>query len=188
MKLTADKIAHDADVNKLLKTIEAHKLTKETVTDYHLIAIGYFSGLRVSEIAALKWSDIDLEQQFLTTLGKGNKKRTVWFGIKAVKLLRNYKQQLESLGVNDDDLFIGTRGPLKRNAIHTRFKYWVETARLKNQRLSFHSLRHGAATAMLNRGLQLTDVKSQLGHSNISTTSTYLHFTEESVERIKRLL
>jgi integrase/recombinase XerC len=87
-----------------------------------------------------------------------------------------------------DPVFIGIRGGrLGRGGIHYRMKFWVRISGL-SEKLSYHSLRHGFATRMLNQGIKLHDLKEVMGHQNIATTSLYLHFTEESREAFRRLL
>jgi site-specific recombinase XerD len=195
--LTADKILTERHAKVLLKELgQAKDAAIETkrglkfVNDYFLVAIAYNTGLRISELVALKWGDI--EDEFLVVQrGKGGKRRTVYFGNRTRAIFEEFKGIQRTVFkrdcAGDDRLFIGQRGALTRYAVHIRFKYWVRRCGLPAT-LSFHSLRHGFGTRLLDCGVPLSSVRDQLGHCNIAVTSVYLHFTEDARERLSRVL
>lgn len=194
--LTADKIISEKQAKTVLKEVGREKdsaVATETnlkfATDYYLFAIAYYTGLRVSELAALKWGDI-FEDNLIVRNGKGGKARTVIFGKQTAKLFSDFEQfqktTLKRLCRQGDSIFMGQRGQLTRIGLHTRMKYWVKRLSLPDS-LSFHSWRHGAATRWLDSGIPLTSVRDQLGHSSISTTSSYLWFTAEAKEKLKAI-
>ena len=195
--LTADKIITEKQVKSLLKECQREKDQAAAtgkhlkfINDYYLISIGYNVGLRVSELADLKWRDVS-DDYLIVRCGKGGKSRTVYFGDRTEKLFQEYKN-LQKLSFErkcqpEDPIFQGQRGQLTRTAIHLRIKYWLKRVGLPES-LSFHSLRHGFATRLLDNGIPLASVRDQLGHSNISTTSIYLHFTEEARDKIRKVL
>ena len=196
-ELTADKIITEKQAKMVLRELEVAKDSAiqsgkqfKYITDYYLIAIGYYTGLRISELAALRWQDIN-DGFLVVQHGKGDKKRTVNFGLKTQGLfgeLMVIEQQVFKRGCEPgDNLFIGQRGTLSRFAIHLRFKFWVRRCGLPAA-LSFHSLRHGFATRLLDKGIPLSSVRTQLGHSNIATTSLYLHFSEEALDKLRKVL
>lgn len=170
MKLTADKIIPDHLIEQLLQVAHGQ--------DYYMIAICVSTGLRISELVSLTWKNIF--QDCLVVVGKGRKKRTVFFGDKTRSLL----DKLKELNKNSSHLFIGQRGPLTRHGAHRRFKRLVEQL---EHNYSMHSLRHNYATTCLNNGVPIHVVKEQVGHSSINTTATYLHFTEENKYKIAQL-
>jgi site-specific recombinase XerD len=194
--LTADKIMTERQAKTLLREVGRERdgalvagSNMKFVTDYYLFAVAFYTGLRVSEIAALRWGDI-LKDSLVVRKGKGGKARTVIFGKQTARLFSDFREfqktALRRLCFQSDSIFMGQRGQLTRIGIHTRMKYWVKRLSLPDS-LSFHSWRHGAATRWLDNGIPLSGVQRQLGHSNIATTSVYLHFTAEAKEKLKAL-
>lgn len=192
---TADRIITPNQMKKLLRemarerdiALSTNRNTK-FVTDYYLVALAYNLGLRISELCALKWSDVG-EDFIIVRRGKGGKPRTVFFGDATKKLFDELKKSFSNVRKNkiSEHLFIGQRGPLTRGAVHLRFRYWLQRTDLP-ETLTFHSLRHGFATRLLDGGVPIASVRDQLGHANIATTSLYLHLTEAARDKIKRLL
>ncbi len=76
---------------------------------------------------------------------------------------------------------------MTRDYAHKLLKRYLELSGLRKS-ITLHSNRHRLATYLLNNGVPLTGVKEMLGHSNIATTSTYLSFTEENINKIRNLL
>lgn len=196
-KLSADKILTEKQAKLMLKELGREKDNAASgsagtkyINDYYLVAIAYYTGLRVSEMSDLKWADVSADYLMVRN-GKGGKSRSVTLGIQSLKLLDEFKavqrERLNRACGSDDYLFLGQRGKLGRTGIHLRFKYWLKRLGL-SPKLSFHSLRHGYATRLLDNGIPLASVRDQLGHSNISITSTYLHFTEAAREKLKRVV
>lgn len=197
--LTADKILSEKQAKILFKELAREKDNSVStgknlkfINDYYAIYLAYNTGLRISELLSLKWEHIQIQNNFLIVArGKGGKSRTVFFGKMTELLITEFKEIQESIFTRKCEpgnyLFIGQRGPLQRCALHLRFKYWIERLGLP-QSLSFHSLRHGFSTRLLNNGVPLQSVRDQLGHSNISITSTYLHFTEDAKEKLMKVL
>lgn len=196
-QLTENKIITEKHARKLLRTtMETMELAISTgknlhyINDHYLFAIAYHTGLRVSELLDLTWDDIS-DDSLLVRNGKGNKKRSVVFGPKTKEFIDNFRNiQQQHLGrecAPDTPLFLGQRGRLGRVGAHLRLKHWVNKLGLPKS-LSLHSFRHGYATRLLNEGIPLHSVKEQLGHSNIAVTSTYLHFTDEAKDKLKKVL
>ena len=132
MKLTADRVITTPEITKLLKTAK-HRSAKAIkskknlchITDYYLFSFTYYTGLRVSEVCSLRWAEIS--DDFLTVLGKGDKKRTVFFGELTRKNIFEYKVHRKNsfrFKKMDPDsyVFIGQKGPLTPSAIHRRFR------------------------------------------------------------------
>ncbi|MFW7380281.1 MAG: tyrosine-type recombinase/integrase [Oligoflexus sp.] len=195
--LTADKILTEKQAKLMLKEIGREKDNAvagsrdvKYINDYFLIAIAYYSGLRISEMSDLRWADAQPDY-LIVRKGKGRKSRSVVLGSHSLRFLSEFREvQLNRLGRScegSDYLFLGQRGKLGRTGIHLRFKYWLKRLNLASG-LSFHSLRHGYATRLLDNGIPLASVRDQLGHSNVSITSAYLHFTEEARERLKKIV
>ena len=193
MTLTADKIIRPVDAGRLLRTLkheaEKSKLSGRDlrfVTDYYLIGITYNTGIRISEASALNWGNVQ-EGSLTVVNGKGGKSRSVYFGPVTQTLFREFRDfkagDINGADGADHPVFTGKKGRLSSTQMHRRFKAWSERCGI-NPKISFHSLRHGYATRLLDEGVALSTVRDLLGHSNISITSTYLHFTEKAKERV----
>lgn len=191
MEVLASKLPSTQIVKKLVNELTRERdgalatgqNMKQFVLDYYLIQITFHTGLRISEMASLTWADVS-DEYLIVRLGKGSKNRTVYFGDVTKALLAEYKAW--SKGEGADHLFIGERGPMTRHGLHRRFEYWKVRMRLPKE-FTFHSMRHHYATHMLENGVSLAMVKSQLGHASIATTSVYLHHTKEAREKLQKV-
>lgn len=183
-------------VAKLVKTAKGHEL--ET-----LLIVALLTGLRIGEITGLRWEDIDMEARTLRVqrqlqridkkltlkgLKSASSRRTLYLpptGMEALKIHR--RDQFASLQNpkrprNDMNLvFLNAEGrPLDPKYVDKRLKQLMEDAKVPP--MSFHKLRHTAATLLLAGGVPLSVVKDQLGHSQISLTSnTYGHAVPEAL-------
>jgi integrase/recombinase XerD len=147
----------------------------------------YASGLRVSELVALKLGQVSQDMGVVRVVGKGSKERLVPLGEEALAWIRRYLKEARPglLGRrSSDDLFITARG-----AAMTRQMFWhllrrhALKAGLKKP-ISPHTLRHAFATHLLNHGADLRVVQLLLGHSDISTTQIYTHVARERLKRL----
>ena len=153
---------------------------------YMLIDLALYTGLRVSEISALKIGDINLEESdpfLIVRNGKGGRKRTVYFDDKLAKHLKSfisYKRKTLKHSINEDaPLFMGNTG--KHSTALTLQLSWkkaIETAGLPS-RYSIHKARHTYATFLLHDTGNLRYVQQQLGHSDIAMTSLYADILPE---------
>ena len=195
--LTQDKILTNKQADLLFKeqrreldNAVSSKRDLKFINDYFISATLYNTGLRVSELCDLNWKDV-FDDYLVVRSGKGGKPRTVHFGGKTLALFEEFRELqcdlFDRACKPTDSVFLGQRGKLTRSGIHGRVKYWFNRLNFPAG-LSSHSFRHGFATRLLNAGIDLASVRELLGHSNISTTSTYLHFTEASKDKIRRLL
>jgi len=191
--LTADKILQPDEARRLLRLLcsEMEKSLAvgkdlSVVTDYYLLSIAWNTGLRISEVHKLDWQDVKMDFLVIRE-GKGQKPRTVFFGEKTSQLFQKYSGFRASvLGLAPEGaVFTGRQGRLSMAQIHRRAKGWFQRAGFSGE-LSFHSLRHGYATRMIEEGVTLPLLREQLGHSSISTTSIYLHFTAKAREVLAR--
>lgn len=196
MNLTQDRILTETQAKKFLREVarekDASMATGENykfVTDHFLFQLAYFVGARITELSCLTWEDVG-EDFIIIKHGKGGKKRTVTVGDKTLGLLsefRNFQNKKLKRDCNPSDfIFQGQRGKLTRYGINHRMNYWKNRLGLPAA-ITFHSWRHGAATRWLDVGLPLSAVRDQLGHSNISITSVYLHFSRDAKERMKAI-
>ena len=144
----------------------------------------YATGMRVSELAGLDLSDMDHDRQLLRVTGKGNKQRMLPYGLRAKdaidRWIRLGRPALE-IPSSSDALLLSSRG--KR--VGVRQLYDVVASQLATTTLGSagpHTLRHSAATHLLDHGADLRAVQEILGHASLATTQIYTHV---SVERLR---
>jgi len=179
--LTKDEASRLLNVAKRHAEAAQAKGKKVAIRDYFIIHLALTTGLRVMEIAALKCSDIFLDDKICSILvrrGKGNKKRLVFFTGPFRKHCREYfkwKQKIGESVEQEEPLIVSsnTGGHMTTRAIQKIFKRCAEKANL-NSSYAIHCLRHTYACFLLkasNWNLRL--VQKQLGHARISTTQVY---------------
>lgn len=139
----------------------------------------YGCGLRVSELVALKISDLFFEEGFIKITGKGNKQRFVPIGELTKKYILLYQKTIRSKVDSkkgfEDTLFLNRRGrQLSRAMIFTIIKDLALKINL-NKNISPHTLRHSFATHLLENGADLRSIQLMLGHESITTTEIYVH-------------
>jgi integrase/recombinase XerC len=178
----ARKLPQVLDVDEAMQLVEVSTDAPLGVRDRALLELFYSSGLRLSEVCALKWSDLDFGQGLVTVLGKGSKQRVVPVGSHARKALQDLRA--ESGGQPIDFVFPGRGGrQISARAIQLRMK------RLAMQRGVFkrvhpHLLRHSFASHMLESSGDLRGVQELLGHADIATTQIYTHLDFQHLAKV----
>ena len=156
--------------------------TPRGLRDRAMIELLYATGLRVSELVALRPADLNLEDGFLTTLGKGRKERVVPIGDEAAMWVRRYLEAARPALLrrrSSTRLFVNARG----GTAITRVGFWKVLHAYGvglglGRRLSPHVLRHSFATHLLERGADLRAIQVMLGHADLSTTQIYTHILD----------
>lgn len=152
-----------------------------------MLELMYASGLRVSELVALKLVEVSLNDGVLRVTGKGSKTRLVPFGEEARRWIERYLKDARGIILNgqmDDALFVTSRGgPMTRQMFWILIKKHAKKAGITGP-LSPHTLRHAFATHLLNHGADLRVVQLLLGHADISTTQIYTHVARERLKRL----
>lgn len=192
--MSFSKLMSEDEVKALRNTLEAAAIIAKTkarqgpVRDQCIIELALGTGLRVSEIGALKLEDIDLKRggnSLIVRHGKGDKLRQVKFSSSLKTTIQEY---LDYRASDSEYLFPSQRQDhMFPTAIQKVFKKWAGRAGLPS-RFSIHSCRHFYATALLkvSKNLRLTQV--QLGHSNPQTTTVYAQALEEEItEAVEKL-
>jgi integrase/recombinase XerD len=155
--------------------------------DRAMIELLYATGLRVSELIAVRVSDLHLDEQFITCVGKGSKERLVPIGDEAARWIRSYQATARKhllRGRSSPRLFVNVRGgPLSRVGFWKVLKHYGRRANLRSA-LSPHVVRHSFATHLLERGADLRAIQMMLGHADLSTTQIYTHVLEARLRSI----
>src|SRR5210317_303306 len=154
--------------------------------DKAILEFFYSSGLRLSELVNIHISDIDMSEQTLKVLGKGNKFRIVPIGRKAIEALRLWILQRNKLNkiLDSELLFLNQHGKkLTARAIQYRLKFWAQKNNIP-ENIHPHLLRHSFASHVLQSSQDLRAVQELLGHSNISTTQIYTHLDFQHLSKI----
>ena len=168
------------EVDRLLAQPDSS--TARGLRDKALIEVLYATGLRVSELLALRAGDLNLDEGYLTCIGKGDKQRMVPLGHEAADWVRRYLRagRPELLRKKSSPwLFVNARdgGPLSRVGFWKVLKEYGLKAGITCD-LSPHVLRHSFATHLLERGADLRMIQMMLGHADLSTTQIYTHVLE----------
>jgi len=158
--------------------------------DRAMIELLYATGLRVSELVAVRTGDLHLDEQYLTCVGKGSKERLVPVGEAAAGWIRRYQREARPQlarrpqGARATTVFLNARGgPLSRIGFWKTLKRYGRCAQLPRT-LSPHVLRHSFATHLLERGADLRAIQMMLGHADLSTTQIYTHVLEARLRAI----
>ncbi len=175
----------ETDVEALLAAPDT--ATALGLRDRAMLETLYATGVRVSELVALKSFEANLQSGVVRVLGKGSKERLVPLGEEAVHWLQKYlaDSRKKMLGKKaSHSLFVTARG-----AGMTRQAFWHVVRRhaaraIPGKPLSPHGLRHAFATHLINHGADLRVVQMLLGHADISTTQIYTHVARERLKQL----
>jgi integrase/recombinase XerD len=184
------KIPETLSLNEVVALLDQPNVRdKQGMRDKALLETLYATGMRISEVANLKVSNVNLEVGFARCIGKGNKERVVPLGKKAIEGLRKYLDvsRPKFLGSNESDfVFLSRLGKkISRQSLWKIIKRYAREARIKKP-IWPHTLRHSFATHLLERGADLRAVQEMLGHANISTTQIYTHIDKDRLKTIHR--
>jgi len=165
-----------AEVEKLLACCS--KRAPTGVRNRSLIAVLYRGGLRISEALALEPRDLDADQQSIRVRhGKGDRSRLVAMDAGAWSLLETWLNRRKKLAevTTTSPVFCTLRGtPLLASYCRELFTRLGAKAKIE-KRVHAHQLRHSFAFELIGEGVALHTIQAALGHSNLSTTSRYVH-------------
>ena len=171
-----------SDVNRLIKTHEhSDFMNSRNLT---IIDFMYSTACRVSELCNVRVSDLDFEEDFVKLYGKGSKQRIVPIGSQLKDNLLKYLKFREEL--NTPELFLFLSKNMKKIDRTAIFRIIKKSATLSKNNSSIHphTLRHSAATHMLEAGCDLRTLQELLGHTSVSTTKIYTKLTKEFLVEI----
>lgn len=163
------------EVSAIIDSIDTK--SRKGIRDKAILEILYGCGLRVSELCALKISQIYMEERFVRVIGKGNKERLVPMGDSAANACADWLSVRGDSADHryDDSLFIGRFGaPLSRVSVFKIVKDRTLKAGIVKE-ISPHTFRHCFATHLIENGADLRAVQEMLGHESLTTTEIYTH-------------
>jgi len=190
-------VAQNDELSRLIDSIPIASNNPTDQRDLALIELLYASGARISELAAIKLTDINYEKQQLRLFGKGAKERIVPLHRLAITRLKNYVEntrpellaaatKLHS-AVNQQEsqkLFISTRGkPMSADSLRKAFSKRRQAAGL-DAGITPHTVRHSFATDLIEAGADLRSVQEMLGHANLETTQIYTHLSISHLKEV----
>ena len=172
-----------------IKALEIRAQEEESASslrDLALVEVLYGSGIRISELVGLDLGDIDRQRSTIKVMGKGSKERIVPLGQPALNAVDNWinKGRAELVSeASGSALFIGSRGKRIDQRVARDVVYQAMEAIGSDKKLGPHTLRHSAATHLLEGGADLRTVQEILGHSSLATTQIYTHVSQERIKK-----
>lgn len=154
--------------------------------DTAILELLYASGLRASELCAIRVGDLSIDEGLIRVFGKGSKERVVPVGQAALQAIERYlaecRPSLEK--IPSDVLFLSKSGrPLERVRLWQIVESYGRKSGLLKE-ISPHVLRHCFATHLLGGGADLRVVQSLLGHADVGTTQIYTHVDATRLKRV----
>ena len=176
------KLPQVLDVDEAVQLVELPTDAPLGLRDRALLELFYSSGLRLSEVCALRWHDLDFETGLVTVLGKGSKQRIVPVGSHARAALQAWRE--DSAGQPDGFVFPGRGGgQISARAIQLRMKQLAMRQGVL-KRIHPHLLRHSFASHVLESSGDLRGVQELLGHADIATTQIYTHLDFQHLAKV----
>lgn len=177
-------------VDEVTKLLDQPDVTKKLgIRDRALLETLYATGIRVSELINLKFSDLHEELKLLKVLGKGSKERLIPISDVAISWIKSYQEKVRDplllkSGKYTDTIFLNNRGgALTRQAVWQIIKHYCQMAGIRKN-VTPHTLRHTFATHLLENGADLRVVQEILGHSDISTTQIYTNLSQQHILQV----
>jgi len=187
---TLPKTLSEEEVAQLIKTA-GESGTAESVRLVCLLEMLYATGLRVSELVGLQMSAIGENTEFLMVAGKGGRERMIPLSDPAQNAIKTYLELREQFIGNEnraaqEAAFFPSKtsesGHLTRQRFAQLLKDLARDAKVDEDRVSPHILRHAFATHLLQRGADLRSVQKMLGHADIATTQIYTHIINDDLK------
>src|SRR5256885_2748338 len=176
-----------AEIDKLLAAPNTDEPL--AIRDRALLEFAYATGVRVSELVALKLPDIMFADGVAKVFGKGAKERLIPVGRRALGAVSLYAREIRPMldrGKGRGILFLNARGtPLSRVGAWGVLKATARRAGLA-KRVTPHTLRHTFATHLLEGGADLRAVQEMLGHADLATTQLYTHVDREYLRTVHK--
>ena len=169
------------EIDRIIAAVDTS--TTKGLRDSAMLETLYSCGLRVSELTALRMSDLFFGEGYIRVIGKGDKQRLVPVSTMARDRIQLYLEHRHPYRANEDTVFLNNRGRrLTRVMVFTVIKQAAARAGI-DKRISPHSFRHSFATHQLEGGASIRQVQELLGHESILTTEIYTHLDNEHLRQ-----
>ena len=179
------QFVREEEMNRLLDTPQMWQEGFDGLRARTIIILFYETGIRLAELIGLDVADVDFAAHQIKVTGKRNKQRIIPFGEELEKALQEYLSQRNALPLQmEPALILSDKGRrMTRSLVEKIVKQHLSLTTTLKKRTP-HVLRHSFATAMLNNGAGLEDVRLLLGHESVATTQIYTHTTFEQLKRV----
>ncbi len=182
-------LPHFLSVDEVFQLLGGIKVNSSLdVRDRAILEVFYSTGIRVSELVGLNWSDVDFQLGIMRVVGKGSKERIVPVGEVALQSLRDYTRETREKWdlpcTGETPVFLNNRGKriTTRSVARVVEKHLRETG--ITVKMGPHGLRHSFATHLLNSGADLRVIQELLGHASLSTTQRYTHLNLDQLTAV----
>ena len=180
------KLPKTLDVDQTAQFVNVEGDSELALRDHALLELIYSSGLRLAEVVGLDLNNIDMQEEMVTVLGKGNKQRMLPIGSHAIAALRTWLAARRNFLKDDAEqaVFISQRGTrITHRAVQLRMQQ-LSVKQGMDTPVHPHMLRHSFASHMLESSGDLRLVQEMLGHANISTTQIYTHLDFQHLAKV----
>lgn len=170
----------------LLDDISDEQLpTRSPIRDKTILELLYATGVRCSELVAIRLSDIDMENKTIRVYGKGKKERIVLFGQKAKdQLLIYFQYERPPRNDRQEALFLNYRHQqLTSRSIQRIVKMFRKLLKVERP-ITPHKIRHSFATHLINQGVDLRIIQELLGHKTLTSTEKYTHVSLQDLAKL----
>jgi integrase/recombinase XerC len=175
------KLPQVLDADEMTRLVEVPTDSVLGKRDRAILELFYSSGLRLSELCALRWDALDLADGVVRVTGKGGKTRIVPVGRHAREALENWRR--ESTPAAQSPVFPGRNGPISPRAVQLRLRQLAQSQGIW-KRVYPHLLRHSFASHLLESSGDLRGVQELLGHADIATTQIYTHLDFQHLAKV----
>ncbi len=170
----------------LLDDISNEQLpTRYPIRDKTILELLYATGIRCSELVAIRLSNIDMENKTIRIYGKGKKERIVLFGQKAKdQLLIYFQYERPPWNDQQEALFLNYRHQqLTSRSIQRIVKMFRKLLKVERP-ITPHKIRHSFATHLINQGVDLRVIQELLGHKTLTSTEKYTHVSLQDLAQL----
>ena len=149
---------------------------KRTLLDIAIIETLFSTGIRISELCGLKYTDVNLHDASIRIYGKGSKERIIQIGNDdVIRLLNRYKDNFQSEIENSGYFFVNPNAtPISDQSIRRMINKYCSLAAI-DLHITPHMFRHTFATCLLEADVDIRYIQEMLGHSSITVTEIYTH-------------
>ncbi len=179
------EVFSEKQLERLLFCIQGEANTRDRAIVLTLL----YTGIRVSELCEIKLRYLDFLINHLKIVGKGGKVREVPLKPEVTEGIKAYlPDRADSKYAQSENLFLGQRGPLQRDAVNTLLERLANKAGL-DVRLKPHTFRHTFCTRLVKKGVPLPVISKLAGHASIETTARFYLSTskEDKIQAVSVL-